>query len=182
MSVTEETQKKMQIEMQKIDYDSPILIGHGFDVHVFSNNPDRSLILGGVVLDGYRGLEAHSDGDVVLHSITDAILGALGLGDIGKWFPDSDHSFKGADSKGLLEVVLDATKGKFKVSNLDVTIVCEKPKLNPHFPQIKDCIKKTIDCQLVNLKATTYEGVNAEGRGECISVHSVCLLKNLNFH
>lgn len=152
-------------------------IGHGFDVHKLVEG--RKLILGGVTIPHDLGLLGHSDADVLLHAICDAILGAMAAGDIGKHFPDSDPAFKGIDSRKLLRHVIDLMKERnYRVGNLDATILCQKPKLAPHIMQM--CENLAVDCQValdqINVKATTTETLGFEGRGEGISAHSVVLL------
>lgn len=153
-------------------------IGHGYDVHRFSS--DRDLILGGVKIPNDMGLLGHSDADVLLHAISDAILGAAALGDIGKHFPDTDPKYKGADSRVLLRhcVALIKEKG-FKVSNIDATIVAQKPKLAPFIEEMVKNIAS--DCQVeisdVNVKATTEEGLGFTGELKGISAHAVCIIE-----
>ncbi len=153
-------------------------IGHGFDVHKLVEG--RKLILGGVDIPHDLGLLGHSDADVLLHALCDAILGALGAGDIGKHFPDTDPSFKGIDSRKLLCHVIDLMgKKNYRLGNLDATIICQRPKLAPYIAQMGQNI--AIDCQLeagqVNIKATTTETLGFEGRAEGISAHAVVLLR-----
>ncbi len=152
-------------------------IGHGFDVHKLVE--DRKLILGGVTIPHDLGLLGHSDADVLLHAICDAILGALSAGDIGKHFPDSDPAFKGIDSRKLLRHVINLMKERnYRLGNLDATVLCQKPKLAPYIKQM--CQNLSEDCQVapdqINVKATTTETLGFEGRGEGISAHSVVLL------
>lgn len=152
-------------------------IGHGFDVHRLV--PDRPLVLGNVTIPYEYGLLGHSDADVLLHAVADAILGALGLGDIGHYFPDTDVAFKGMNSLLLLEKVVSMAQTQgFKVSNLDTTIIAERPRLAPHVPQMVANLAKT--CQVpagcVNVKATTTEQLGFTGRGEGISAHAVVLM------
>ena len=152
-------------------------IGHGFDVHKLVAG--RKLILGGVTIPHDLGLLGHSDADVLLHAICDAILGALAAGDIGKHFPDTDSEFKGIDSRKLLRHVINLMQQKhYRIANLDATILCQKPKLAPHIVQM--CQNIAADCQVeieqINVKATTTETLGFEGRGEGISAHSVVLL------
>lgn len=152
-------------------------IGHGFDVHRLV--PERPLILGGVEIPYAYGLLGHSDADVLLHAVSDAILGALGLGDIGRYFPDTDPAFKGVNSMLLLEHVvgLAAARG-FRVSNLDTTIVAQRPRLAPFVDQMVNNLARV--CQVpsgsVNVKATTTEELGFTGRGEGISAHAVILM------
>ena len=155
-------------------------IGHGFDVHRLVT--DRPLILGGVTIPYEYGLLGHSDADVLVHAVADAILGALGLGDIGRYFPDTDATYKGIDSLLLLEHVigLAQTRG-FQVSNLDTTIVAQRPKLAPYVAEMTNNLAKS--CQIpsgcVNVKATTTEELGYTGRGEGISAHAVVLMSTI---
>lgn len=153
-------------------------IGHGYDVHRLVEG--RDLILGGVKLDYPMGLDGHSDADVLLHAVSDALLGAAGLGDIGLHFPDTDPRYKGADSLRLLEVVGEKVKEQgFRVGNIDVTMIAQKPKLRPHIPAMQANIAKAlgIDPSRVNVKATTEERLGFTGRQEGMSCHAVCLLE-----
>jgi 2-C-methyl-D-erythritol 2,4-cyclodiphosphate synthase len=152
-------------------------IGHGFDVHRLV--PDRPLILGGVTIPYEYGLLGHSDADVLLHAVSDAILGALGLGDIGRYFPDTDVAYKGIDSMLLLEYVVDMAQARgFRVSNLDTTIVAQRPRLAPHVAEMVTNLTKA--CQIpsgcVNVKATTTEQLGYAGRGEGICAYAVVLM------
>ena len=153
-------------------------IGHGYDVHRFCS--DRDLILGGVKIPNDMGLLGHSDADVLLHAISDALLGAAALGDIGKHFPDTDPKFKGADSRVLLRHCVALVKEKgFKVSNIDATIVAQKPKLSPYIEEMVKNIAN--DCQVeisdVNVKATTEEGLGFTGELKGICAHAVCIIE-----
>ena len=153
-------------------------IGHGYDVHRFCS--DRDLILGGVKIPNDMGLLGHSDADVLLHTISDALLGAAALGDIGKHFPDTDPKFKGADSRVLLRRCVALVKEKgFKVSNIDATIVAQKPKLAPFIEEMVTNIAN--DCQVeisdVNVKATTEEGLGFTGELKGICAHAVCIIE-----
>ncbi len=153
-------------------------IGHGYDVHQLVS--DRELILGGVKIDYHYGLLGHSDADVLLHAICDAILGALGLGDIGRHFPDTDPAFKGIDSRKLLQhVVAKAQAAGYQIANLDSTIICQKPKLAGYIGQMVERIAE--DCQVdagqINVKATTTEELGFAGRGEGIAADAVVLLE-----
>ncbi len=153
-------------------------IGHGYDVHRLMEG--RDLILGGVKLDYPMGLDGHSDADVLLHAVSDALLGAAGLGDIGLHFPDTDPRYKGADSLRLLEAVGEKVKERgFRVGNIDVTMIAQKPKLRPHIPAMQENIAKAlgIDPSRVNVKATTEERLGFTGRQEGMSCHAVCLLE-----
>ena len=153
-------------------------IGHGYDVHKLVYG--RKLILGGVDIPHQPGLLGHSDADVLLHAVMDALLGAAGLRDIGYHFPDTDPAFKGADSRVLLRAVkekLDAAG--YRVSNVDVTMIAQKPKLKPYIPQMMENIANDlgIDISRVNVKATTEEQLGFTGSGEGMSCHAVCLLE-----
>lgn len=152
-------------------------IGHGFDVHKFGEGD--FITLGGVQIPYSQGLIAHSDGDVALHALSDALLGACALGDIGKHFPDNDDEFAGADSRGLLRHVMTlvAEQG-YKIGNVDVTIIAQAPKMAPHIDTMRERIAEDLNCELnqVNVKATTTEKLGFEGRKEGISVHAVALL------
>lgn len=153
-------------------------IGIGYDVHKLT--PNRKLILGGVEIPYEMGLLGHSDADVLIHAIMDALLGAAALGDIGRHFPDSDDSYKGIDSMLLLKKVCDILhKEKYTISNIDATVVCQRPRLAPYIDfmrlNISTCLK--IDISQVNIKATTTETLGFEGRKEGISSHAVCLIK-----
>ena len=152
-------------------------IGHGFDVHKFGG--EGPLIIGGVRIPYEFGLLAHSDGDVVLHALTDALLGAAALGDIGKLFPDTDPAFKGADSRELLREAYRRIQAKgYRVGNVDVTIIAQSPKMAPHIPQMRVNIAEDLSCPLddVNVKATTTEQLGFTGRIEGIACEAVALL------
>lgn len=152
-------------------------IGHGFDVHAFGDG-DR-LMLGGVRVAFERGVVAHSDGDVALHALCDAMLGAAALGDIGRHFPPSDPRWKGADSRVFLRHcdALLRERG-WRVGNADITVVCERPKIGPHAEAMRALVAQDlgVDIDAVSIKATTTEGLGATGRGEGIAAHAVCLL------
>ncbi|MCD6059973.1 MAG: 2-C-methyl-D-erythritol 2,4-cyclodiphosphate synthase [Moraxellaceae bacterium] len=152
-------------------------IGHGIDVHRFG--PGDHVTLGGVRIAHEQGLVAHSDGDVALHALCDAILGALALGDIGQHFPDTDASFSGADSRGLLRhvVALMAARG-YRVGNADITVLAERPKLAPHIAQMRECIAADLGIAPgdVSVKATTTEKLGFVGRREGIEAHAVVML------
>ncbi len=153
-------------------------IGHGYDVHRLV--PERDLILGGVKLEYALGLDGHSDADVLTHAVMDALLGAAGLGDIGRHFPDTDPAYKGADSLKLLAQVRDLlTERGFRVGNLDVTVIAQAPKLAPHIARMEQNLADTlrVEPSRVNVKATTEERLGFTGRGEGISCHAVCLLE-----
>lgn len=152
-------------------------IGHGYDVHRLVE--DRDLILGGVKIPYEKGLLGHSDADVLLHAVSDALLGAAGLGDIGKHFPDTDPKFKGADSLKLLEIVGQrVTQAGYRVSNIDVTMIAQRPKLRPHIETMEQNIAFAlgIDLSRVNVKATTEEKLGFTGDGSGMACHAVCLL------
>jgi 2-C-methyl-D-erythritol 2,4-cyclodiphosphate synthase len=155
-----------------------IRIGQGYDVHRFQDDGD--VILGGVKIPYEKGLEAHSDGDVVLHALSDALLGAAALGDIGKHFPDTDPEFKGADSRVLLRHVYGIVQQKgYQLVNADITIIAQAPKMAPHIvsmcKNIAEDLQVEIDC--INVKATTTEKLGFEGRKEGIAVQAVVLLE-----
>ena len=152
--------------------------GLGYDLHRLV--PDRPLILGGVTVPSDRGALGHSDADVVAHAVTDAILGALSLGDIGSHFPDTDARWKGADSLDLLrQVVAMAAADGFEIGNVDVTVILEAPKLRPHVDAIRASLASTlgIDVARVSVKAKTNEGLDAVGRGEAIAAHAIALVR-----
>ena len=154
-------------------------IGHGYDVHRLV--PERQLILGGVEIPHVTGLLGHSDADVLLHAICDAILGAIGEGDIGRHFPDSDPAYKGIDSLKLLARVMELAGGKgFRIGNLDATIVAQRPKLAPYIATMRDNIAATLGCEpgRVNVKATTTEELGFAGRQEGIAAYAVALLES----
>ena len=153
-------------------------IGHGYDVHRLVEG--RKLILGGVEIPYELGLDGHSDADVLVHAIMDALLGAAAMGDIGGMFPDTDQSYKDIDSMILLDRVRLALKEKgYIVSNLDATVIAQRPKLAPWIPQMRKRLADglQIDMGQVNIKATTEEKLGFTGRGEGISAHAVCLLE-----
>jgi 2-C-methyl-D-erythritol 2,4-cyclodiphosphate synthase len=153
-------------------------IGHGFDVHRLVTG--RKLILGGVEIPFTKGLLGHSDADVLLHAISDAILGAIGEGDIGRHFPDTDPAYKGASSIKLLRQVMALADGKgYKIGNLDATIIAQRPKLAPYIQEMCTNIAKALDTQQdrINVKATTTEELGFAGRGEGIAAHSVVVLR-----
>ncbi|MBQ8544596.1 MAG: 2-C-methyl-D-erythritol 2,4-cyclodiphosphate synthase [Alistipes sp.] len=154
-----------------------IRIGHGYDVHALAEG--LRLVIGGVEIEHTKGCVAHSDGDVAIHAICDAMLGALALGDIGKLFPDTSAEFKGIDSKILLRRVCDVVAEKgYKVSNVDCTIAMQRPKLRPHIDTMRSTLASVIGIEVdrVSVKATTTERLGFEGREEGVSVHSVVLL------
>ena len=153
-------------------------IGHGYDVHRLVEG--RDLILGGVKIDYEKGLLGHSDADVLLHAVSDALLGAAGLGDIGRHFPDTDPKYKGADSLELLrEVYRKISEKGFRVGNIDVTMIAQKPKLKDFIPQMRENIAAAVNVtpDRVNVKATTEEKLGFTGSGEGMACHAVCLLE-----
>ncbi|MFQ3172580.1 MAG: 2-C-methyl-D-erythritol 2,4-cyclodiphosphate synthase [Oleispira sp.] len=155
-------------------------IGHGFDVHKFGEG--NFITLGGVKIPYSQGLIAHSDGDVALHALCDALLGACALGDIGKHFPDTGDEFAGADSRGLLRHVMTlVTEQGYQIGNVDITIIAQAPKMAPHIEAMRESITEDLNCALnqVNVKATTTEKLGFEGRKEGISVHAVALLMTI---
>ena len=153
-------------------------IGHGYDVHRLV--PDRDLIVGGVKIPHTLGLLGHSDADVLLHAVSDALLGAAGLGDIGKHFPDTDPQYKGADSLKLLQIVGEKiADAGYRVSNIDVTMIAQRPKLRPYIPQMEENIAMALGIarDRVNVKATTEEELGFTGSGAGMACHAVCLLE-----
>lgn len=156
-------------------------IGHGYDVHKFG--ADSPLVIGGVTVPHHHGLEAHSDGDVLIHALCDALLGAAGLWDIGHHFPDSDDAFKNIDSRVLLRrVVLDLDQRGWKINNIDTTIIAQAPKMAPYIPLMKELLADDLDVTIdaVNVKATTTEKLGFAGREEGIAAHAVVLLTKKN--
>lgn len=156
-------------------------IGHGYDVHRLV--PDRRLVLGGVEIPYRLGLLGHSDADVLLHAICDAILGAVGEGDIGRHFPDSDPSFAGIDSRKLLAETVRIAEGRgYRVGNIDATIIAQQPKLAPYIRTMVENIAANCgaDVRQVNVKATTTEELGFAGRGEGVAAHAVVLLQNVD--
>jgi len=154
-----------------------MLIGHGYDAHCLI--PNRSLVLGGVQIEHDQGLAAHSDGDVAVHALCDALLGAAGLGDIGGHFPDRDAQYQGIDSRILLRrVVAMLHQEGLAVHNADLTLIAQAPRLAPHIPLMRDRLAADLhlDSRRVNVKATTTEGMGFAGRGEGIACHAVVLL------
>lgn len=153
-------------------------IGHGYDVHKFADN--RKCIIGGVEIPYDKGLLGHSDADVLLHAVCDALLGAAALGDIGKHFPDSDDNFRGIDSRILLKKTVELIENKgYKVVNIDATVIAQKPKMAPYISQMvkniaDDC---NTDINNINVKATTEEGLGFTGSLEGISAHAVCIIE-----
>ncbi|ALM91960.1 MULTISPECIES: 2-C-methyl-D-erythritol 2,4-cyclodiphosphate synthase [Alteromonas] len=155
-------------------------IGHGFDVHKFGG--DGPIVIGGVSIDYEQGLVAHSDGDVLLHALCDALLGAAALGDIGKHFPDTDDAYSGADSRVLLRHVIHVVNEKgYTLGNADMTVVAQAPKMAPHIQAMREIIAKDCHCELdaINVKATTTEKLGYTGRKEGIAAHAVVLLEKI---
>lgn len=157
-----------------------IAVGQGFDVHQLVEG--RPCIIGGVTIPYEKGLLGHSDADVLLHTISDAILGALALGDIGRHFPDTDPAFKDADSLVLLKKIWDMAKERgYRLGNLDATIIAQKPKMAPYIPQMVEVIAAALESEItqINVKATTTEQLGFTGRGEGIAAQCVvCLIKD----
>ena len=156
-----------------------IKVGQGFDVHQLVSG--RKCIIGGVEIPFHKGLDGHSDADVLLHAIADAILGAAGLGDIGQRFPNTDPSIKDIDSRDILKkVILLIQEKKYSIINIDATVICELPKLAPYIDRMKNNI--ALDCRLdikaVNVKATTTETLGFTGRGEGIAAQAICLIES----
>lgn len=155
-------------------------IGFGYDVHPFEEG--RTLVLGGVEIPGHRGLKGHSDADVLLHALTDALYGSLALGDIGSHFPDTDPEYKNADSAVLLsECYSEILENGYKIINADITVVAEKPKLQAHIPAIRKRISELLSCSVIaiSVKATTSEKMGFVGREEGIAVHAVVLVEEI---
>lgn len=155
-------------------------IGHGYDVHRLTEG--RKLIIGGVDIPYEKGLLGHSDADVLVHAIMDSILGALALGDIGKFFPDNDSAYKGADSIKLLEKVISIAEEKgFTVGNIDSTILCQAPKLAGYINNMRENIAKACNTDIgsISVKATTEEKLGFTGSGEGIAAHAVCIMEKM---
>tara|TARA_Y200000002_G_scaffold146469_1_gene121073 strand:+ start:280 stop:759 length:480 start_codon:yes stop_codon:yes gene_type:complete len=153
-------------------------IGHGYDVHKLEEG--KKFIIGGIEIDHDKGAVGHSDADVVIHVICDALLGALSLGDIGKYFPDTDEKYEGIDSKILLQKVMKLVQeGKYQISNVDVTILLQKPKLRNYIDSMRVTLSNImeIDLSQISIKATTTEGLGFIGREEGVAAHCVCILK-----
>ncbi|GAA5315654.1 MAG: 2-C-methyl-D-erythritol 2,4-cyclodiphosphate synthase [Candidatus Pelagadaptatus aseana] len=154
-------------------------IGHGYDVHAFGDGD--KIVIGGAAIPHTHGLVAHSDGDVLLHALCDALLGALALGDIGKHFPDNDPSYKNADSRALLRMVFSKVKAAgYKLGNADMTVIAQAPKMAPHIEAMRANIAADLQADIgqVNVKATTTEKLGFEGRKEGISAHAVVILQS----
>ena len=158
--------------------DSNYRIGHGYDVHRLEEG--KKFIIGGIEIDHSKGAIGHSDADVVIHVICDALLGAMSLGDIGSHFPDTDNKYKGIDSKILLGDVINIMKeNKYDIVNIDVTILLQKPKLRDHIDTMRNTIAEIAGSKVssISVKATTTEGLGFVGREEGVAAHCVCLLK-----
>ena len=154
-----------------------VRVGQGFDVHAFSDDPDRRLVLGGVVFDGERGLVGHSDADVLAHACADALLGAAGLGDIGSHFPDTDPRWAGADSLGLLAEVARLVRGAgWQPGNVDLAVVCERPKLAPRRDEMEQRLTDVVGAP-VTVKGNRAEGLGALGRAEGIACWAVAVVE-----
>lgn len=154
-----------------------IRIGQGYDVHALAEG--LRLVLCGVEIEHTKGCVAHSDGDVAIHALCDALLGALALGDIGKLFPDTDPKYKGIDSTKLLQIVLNLVRDRgYDISNLDITIAMQRPKLRPYIDQMRECLAGVLEIEVdrVSVKATTTERLGFEGREEGVSATAVALL------
>jgi 2-C-methyl-D-erythritol 2,4-cyclodiphosphate synthase len=157
-----------------------VRVGSGFDVHAFG--PGQQVVLGGVTIAHSHGLIAHSDGDVAIHALCDALLGALALGDIGQHFPPSDESWRGANSRDLLRAVMQmVSKRGYRLGNADLTIICERPKIGPHALAMRTLLAADCGVELdaISVKATTTEKLGFTGRGEGIAAHAVVLLERL---
>jgi 2-C-methyl-D-erythritol 2,4-cyclodiphosphate synthase len=153
-----------------------VRVGQGFDVHAFSDDSDRVLVLGGVRFEGERGLAGHSDADAVAHACADALLGAAGLGDIGQLFPDSDPTYAGADSMHLLaDVVRRLTDAGWSIGNVDCTVVCERPRLAPRRDEMQATLSAAVGAP-VSVKASTTEALGALGRGEGVACFAVAVV------
>lgn len=159
---------------------SDVRVGHGYDVHRLVEG--RKLILGGVDIPWEKGLLGHSDADVLVHAVMDALLGAAGLGDIGQHFPDTDPAYAGADSLGLLEHVTALLRERgYAVGNVDATILAQRPKLAPHISKMRENLARAmgVDPDRVNVKATTEEGLGFTGSGEGMAAHAVALIERI---
>ena len=154
-------------------------IGHGYDVHAFGEG--NALILGGVSIPYKQAFVAHSDGDVLIHALIDALLGALALGDIGQHFPDTDAAYKNSDSRELLATVVAMMQGKgYQLGNVDITLIAQSPKMAPHLNQMRLNLAADLNCAIdsINIKATTTEKLGFTGREEGIACHAVVLLQS----
>lgn len=154
-------------------------IGIGYDVHAFAK--DRKLVIGGVRIPYVEGLQGHSDADVLIHAVMDSLLGAMGSGDIGMLFPDTDMRYKDADSRVLLRQVAELMKSKkYRLANLDAVIIAQNPKMSPYIEEMKQNLSLDLETDIsnINIKATTTEHLGFEGRGEGIAAQAACLLEN----
>lgn len=177
VAVYHELVKAGNISAHSTTCENPMRIGHGFDAHRFG--PGEHVTLGGVRIAHDQGLEAHSDGDVLIHALCDALLGAAALGDIGRHFPDTDAAYKGIDSRILLRRVISSISAKgYKLGNADLTVVAQKPRLALHVGNMCALLAEDMDCAVdqVNVKATTTERMGYTGRGEGIAAYAVVLL------
>jgi 2-C-methyl-D-erythritol 2,4-cyclodiphosphate synthase len=166
------------VDKNNCDFAQPVRIGHGYDVHRFSENGDH-IVLGGVSIPHERGLDAHSDGDVLIHAVCDALLGAIAEGDIGRHFPDSDAQYKDIDSSILLKDVYQKVKqAGYLLSNVDISVVAQAPVLSPYIQSMCERLSQLVDVSQnqVNIKATTTEKLGYVGREEGIAVHAVVLI------
>jgi len=153
-------------------------IGFGYDIHRLVSG--RPLFLGGLKIPYSRGLLAHSDGDVLLHAICDSLLGAAGLGDIGKHFPDTEKKYQNISSLVLLKKTAELIKkANYKIINIDTMLVARKPKISPYTEKMKKAISQIVKTKNISIKATTNEGIGALGQGQAIAAYAVCLLKNV---
>jgi 2-C-methyl-D-erythritol 2,4-cyclodiphosphate synthase len=156
-------------------------VGHGYDIHRFEDVPTKNVVvLGGVSIPSDKGIVAHSDGDVVIHALCDALLGALALGDIGEYFPDTDPQYKDCDSRLLLsEIVKKVESSGYKTHNVDVTILAQCPKITPHKALMREILAGDLNISVndINIKATTHEGLDSVGQSQGIAVHAVVLLE-----
>jgi 2-C-methyl-D-erythritol 2,4-cyclodiphosphate synthase len=152
-------------------------VGFGYDIHRLV--PGRKLLLGGVEIPHATGLLGHSDGDVLLHAVIDALLGAAGLGDIGRLFPDTDPAIKGISSAKMIEKVMSLLQGRWEVENVDVTVVAEAPRLAPHHDAIRAKISALVGCPRISVKAKTNEGLGYIGNKEAIACYAVAQLKTV---
>lgn len=164
----------MAVDRQELHVD--LRVGNGFDIHVFSEDPERKLVLGGVCFDGHAGLEGHSDADVVTHAVAEALLGAAGLGDLGSHFPDDDDRYRGADSLDLLQMVTqEVTSAGWRIANVDCSVIAERPKLAPHRDAMQENLTRVLRAP-VTVKGRRAEGLGALGRSEGIAAMASALL------
>ena len=172
-----EIAENWQLKEEGVTAGHNMRIGQGFDVHKFGNE-GKFVILGGVKIPHFASLLGHSDADVLIHAICDAILGAAGLGDIGEWFPDNEPKYKGVDSRKILKKIISSIKTRgLAVHQIDATVICEEPKITPHKEKMKEILTMDTNCSFVNIKATTTERLGSIGRKEGIAaMASVSLL------